>query len=226
MFRYRFLALLILLLLLLVAMPLVSLSERPVLIRCVISGLFIAVILSAVFAVSPRRVTGIVAWVLAALAIIAQIADSLNTNTFLSVARHVLSIAVIGYTVVLMLQYLFSKKRVTPNMIYASLCAYLLMGVLWAVIYSFIDVLQPGAFAGAVGDAANGMEMRFGTGVSVGPIYYSLVTLTTLGYGDIVPATASARMFSAIEAVFGQLYIAVLVARLVGLHISQSQRDD
>ena len=67
--------------------------------------------------------------------------------------------------------------------------------------------------------------MRFGGGQSIFPIYYSFVTLTTLGYGDIVPTSAIARMFSAIEAVTGQLYLAVLVAQLVGLHISQSTRD-
>ena len=54
------------------------------------------------------------------------------------------------------------------------------------------------------------------------PIYYSFVTLSTLGYGDIVPKVSAARMLAAVEAITGQLYLAVLVARLVGLHISQS----
>ena len=225
MFRYRFLVLLILLVLLLVTTPLIPLSGYPVLTRCVIGALFMAIILSAVFTVSQRRITVVVAWVLAALAIIAYVADSLNSSMWLSVARHVLSIAVLVYTIVLILTYLFASERVTLNTIYASLCAYLLIGLLWAVVYSFIDLLQPGAFAGAAVDDGSVLNMRFGTG-SVEPIYYSLVTLTTLGYGDITPMTAPARMFSAIEAVLGQLYIAVLVARLVGLHISRSVKGD
>jgi voltage-gated potassium channel Kch len=60
---------------------------------------------------------------------------------------------------------------------------------------------------------------------SIYPIYFSLVTLTTLGYGDIVPTAAAARMLAAVEAVVGQLYLAVLVARLVGLHIAQARRN-
>ncbi len=68
-------------------------------------------------------------------------------------------------------------------------------------------------------------QMRFGGKQSIYPVYFSFVTLTTLGYGDIVPTSATARMLAAAEAVTGQLYLAVLVARLVGLHISQSPRD-
>jgi len=64
--------------------------------------------------------------------------------------------------------------------------------------------------------------MRLGGRQSVFPLYYSFVTMTTLGYGDIVPRSSSARMFAAIEALMGQLYLAVLVARLVGLHIFPS----
>ena len=61
--------------------------------------------------------------------------------------------------------------------------------------------------------------MRFGAERSITALYYSFVTLTTLGYGDITPVSASARMLSVVEAIIGQLYIAVLVARMVGLNI-------
>jgi hypothetical protein len=56
-------------------------------------------------------------------------------------------------------------------------------------------------------------------------VYYSFVTQTTLGYGDITPITAPARSLSLLEAVIGQLYVAVLIARLVGIHIAQSSRE-
>ena len=67
--------------------------------------------------------------------------------------------------------------------------------------------------------------MRFGGEHSVNPLYYSFVTLTTLGYGDISPASSMARMLAAIEAVVGQVYLTVLVARLVGLHIAQATNE-
>jgi hypothetical protein len=65
--------------------------------------------------------------------------------------------------------------------------------------------------------------MQLGAGDSVVPLYYSFVTMTTLGYGDIVPHTPTARILSVLQSVMGQLYLAVLVARLVGLQISQSR---
>jgi len=71
---------------------------------------------------------------------------------------------------------------------------------------SFNVALSPG----------QGYQMRF--------IYYSFVTITTLGYGDITPATELARAFSILEAVVGQLYLVVVVARLVGMHVSSKSR--
>jgi hypothetical protein len=67
--------------------------------------------------------------------------------------------------------------------------------------------------------------MRFGGEQSLYPIYFSLVTMTTLGYGDITPDSDTSRMLASMEAVIGQIYLAVLVARLVGLQIAQSSAD-
>ena len=66
--------------------------------------------------------------------------------------------------------------------------------------------------------------MRLGKEPAGVEFYYSLVTMTTLGYGDIVPVTPAARSLTTLEAVVGQLYLAVLVARLVGLHVADSIR--
>ena len=102
----------------------------------------------------------------------------------------------------------------------------MLVGLAWAFLFSLLEVLQPGSFnlpelsAEPLDLAA--MEVRR---LSVF-MYYSLVTLTTLGYGDITPVTPLARNLAAFEAVIGQLYIAILVARLVGLHIVHAGQDD
>jgi hypothetical protein len=66
------------------------------------------------------------------------------------------------------------------------------------------------------------MQMRIGTGQPVGVLYFSFVTLTTLGYGDVVPTSPVTRTLASLEAITGQLYLTVLVARLVGLHIAES----
>jgi len=125
-----------------------------------------------------------------------------------------------GYTVVALLKHLFTSDRVTVNTISASLCAYLLLGVLWAIVYPVTETLAPGSFG--FGDAGRGghASMRFGSQNAMFALYYSLVTLSTLGYGDITPVLPTARMLAAMQAVVGQLYLAVLVARLVGLQIA------
>ncbi len=99
-------------------------------------------------------------------------------------------------------------------MIMGAICAYFLMGLVWAFAYSTLEFFQPGSF-----------QMPPGTVNQETFAYYSYVTLTTLGYGEITPISAPARSFAILEAMIGQLYLAVLIARLVGIHIAQSSRS-
>lgn len=99
---------------------------------------------------------------------------------------------------------------------------YLLIGLAWALLYGALDLTQPGSFD--LGDEVAGQQVQGGEPVphfaDMDPfIYCSLVTLSTLGYGDIVAVTRAARSLSALEAIVGQIYMAVVVARLIGLHI-------
>ena len=113
--------------------------------------------------------------------------------------------------------YVLQQKNVTHGMIFGAVCGYLLVGVSWAFTYSFVALLEPGSFAIAVsGQTSQG-------DVLPDFFYYSFVTLTTLGYGDITPVGPFARSLSTLEAVVGQIYLTVLIARLVGLHISGSR---
>jgi hypothetical protein len=140
-----------------------------------------------------------------------------------TVAHHLFAAAFLAYAVGVMLHFIFASRRVTRDTLFASLCVYLLLGVAWALAYSSIDVLDPAAFYYSTlrpGEPTPGLriDQRGNTAV----LYFSLSTLTTLGYGDIVPASPVARMLACLEAVTGNLYLTVLVARLVGLHISES----
>ena len=183
--------------------------------------IFIGMLLSAVFAVSEGRRMILVAWLLAAPTILAWVISLVVANEVVAIGQHVLAVIFVGYAVVVIVRFLFVSQRVTTNVVAASLCVYLLLAVMWAQIFTLMEVLEPGTFrfgpveaSGEWGAAGRG-EMAFG-------LYYSLVTMTTLGYGDIVPISKTAQMFSAVEAVTGQLYLTVLVARLVGLHIVHS----
>ncbi|MHC4107785.1 MAG: potassium channel family protein, partial [Planctomycetota bacterium] len=136
------------------------------------------------------------------------------------------AVAFLAYAVAAILRVVFTDQRVTYNTIAASLCVYLLLGVLWAAVYSVLELIEPDSFSLPAVDVGLSPSADSPDEFSRHALYYSLVTMTTLGYGDIAPQTPPARMFAAVQAVMGQIYLAVLVARLVGLHIVHAQEKD
>ena len=102
----------------------------------------------------------------------------------------------------------FLARTVNLNKIVGAVCIFLLLAFLWAILYQFLEVLIPGSFSGMVSGPEQDHFDRF--------VYFSLVTLTTLGYGDISPKTSLAGILATLEAVVGVFYIAILVAALVG----------
>jgi voltage-gated potassium channel len=111
-------------------------------------------------------------------------------------------------------QILFTGA-VDANKIVGAICIYLLMGLIWAMMYLFLAQAIPGAF--------NGIEQKLWYHNFADVAYYSFVTLTTLGYGDISPVAPIAKFLVYMEAVVGVFYMAVLVASLVGVGISESK---
>lgn len=108
-------------------------------------------------------------------------------------------------------QVLFSGP-VDSNKIVGAICVYLLLGLIWALCYLLIAQLVPGAY--------NGLEQAPWYENFSAVAYYSYVTLTTLGYGDISPVVPIARFLVYMEAITGVLYMAILVASLVGIRLS------
>lgn len=108
----------------------------------------------------------------------------------------------------------FSEKKITTDTIWGGVVGYFLMGILWGIIYSLILILNPGAFSQPVAALA-----------SLKLMYFSFITLTTLGYGDITPVSHAAMVFTVLEAVAGQIYMAVFVARLIGLELTARTSD-
>lgn len=106
---------------------------------------------------------------------------------------------------------------VNPNRIIGAICVYLLIGVIWSIIYALLELLLPGSFGG--------FAEKIGTTWNPDWIYYSFVTLTSLGYGDILPLSHLARTFSYMETVVGQFYLAVMVAGLVSAYLAAKSRD-
>ena len=113
-------------------------------------------------------------------------------------------------------QVLFSGS-IDGNKIVGAICIYLLMGLIWALLYLFIAQTIPGAF--------NGLEQRVWYDNFANVAYFSFVTLTTLGYGDISPLIPIARFLVYMEAIVGVFYMAILVASIIGIRVSDLHSD-
>jgi hypothetical protein len=126
------------------------------------------------------------------------------------------SVPILGVLVAGMLSYVRAQRRLTIDSIFATVAAYLMLALLFTQIYLFLVTWDPGSFvlpAGVDGRTADALQSDM--------TYFSLVTLATVGYGDILPATHTARMVAMFQAVVGQFYLAVVVALFVGTYAAQ-----
>jgi len=181
--------------------------------------LFLFVLLSAVaVAAKTRRVF----WGVVLLAIPTVLVD---WSTLLSMSKWVylvnttFTIIFFGVICGIIMWDVMISKQVTGDTIAGSICAYLLLGLVWAMIYELIELLSPGSF-----NIPGDLVTAEGSGHSVGFLsfaYFSFTTMTTLGYGDVTPLSKVAQAFAPMQAVFGQLYIAILVARLVAMRVAR-----
>jgi hypothetical protein len=116
-----------------------------------------------------------------------------------------------------LLMHNIRAKEVTSETLFGVACVYLLFALIWAMAYGIVLFYEPNALALPESLAVLGNDPG-GRGVLT---YFSFVTLTTLGYGDVAPASDAARMLAVLEATLGQLFLVIVVARLVGMHTAQ-----
>jgi len=122
----------------------------------------------------------------------------------------------IGFLLVAIL-FTIQQVAIGTDRIVGAICIYLLLGVIWAMTYTLVDLVSPGSFAGFSPTTEQGWDSEW--------LYFSFVTMTTLGYGDILPVSATSRGLAYMQAVVGQFYIAVLVAGLVGAYVSAKRES-
>jgi voltage-gated potassium channel len=180
----------------------------------IMNALGVLVLAAGLYALRARRSLFTAAIVLSLISIIGTAVVHMTHQEWAAAFAYGCIIVLVVYFAVVILAYVLRGTAVTMDKIFAAVCVYLLIGFAWTFAYALIDALQPGSFViHAIGNSAQYIvrtrEFR----------YFSFMTLTTVGYGDIVPASTTARTLAALEGVTGQIYLAVLVARLVGLHI-------
>lgn len=188
----------------------------------VVVALAIVLIFGMIFSVSQNPAVRTGAVLLAVPAVVARGIDVVAPSAVWDAIAMLCMVAILFLIIFAGLRVLFRPMVVTINTISASLCAYILMALAWAYMYALVDLFLPGSFAYSLDD---NFVMNMGDGHAVYAVYFSLVTITTLGYGDILPVTPPAMALATLEAFIGQMYIAILVARLVSVYSAPTQGD-
>jgi hypothetical protein len=183
----------------------------------------VLVLFAALFeTVRSRRHTA-VALILGAPAIISRLIAAFRVDSIGWGNAVLMSTALfIGFLIWNLLRDLLVGERSTSERVYGALCAYLFIGLLFSLLFTHMEFRSPGSFL-LRGETISGAAESEAALVPTFT-YFSFVTLTTLGYGDITPATTYARTLAFLEALIGQLYLAVMVATLVGIRVSEGLR--
>jgi hypothetical protein len=173
----------------------------------VVSG---AGILLAIYAIRLRRTLLLVVLLLAVPALAERILLRQPEAGLLSILSTVLSFAFDLFIVVVIFRRVFVNERPDSEAIFGSLCIYLMLGFTFASLYGMVASIRPKAFYLDPLTNLHAIPNRFDF------VYYSFATITSLGAAGITPVSAPARALSVIEAILGVLYLAVLIARLIG----------
>jgi hypothetical protein len=171
-----------------------------------------AVILIAVYAIRLRRSLLLVALLLAVPALLERMLLPRADAGFLPILNIVLSFVFDVFVVVVIFRRVFTKEQPNSETVFGALCIYLLVGFTFASIYGMVAAIQPKAFYLDPLTNLHTIPNRFDF------IYYSFATMTSLGAAGITAVSAPARSLSVIEAILGVLYLAVLIARLMGAY--------
>lgn len=178
----------------------------------------LVLLVAGVYAVRAHRVVFSVASALALASAVASVAAYLRGRRGDPVVEASFTLFYAFTTVVIFIEVV-RTRRVVSGTLYGIVCVYLLLGITFGTLYDFVETISPGSFAYTVeipGEDAIGWRQL---------IYFSFMTLTTIGYGDIRPATSEAQSLAIVEGVVGVLYVAVLIARIVGIYRRDSRES-
>ena len=208
----RFFILLVLILFTIVLTPFLDqFIETRILMDLFLTTIFIFII----FAIRSKRHHVIVASILALPLIVSTWSFYFIDSRHIGLITRIFSALFFGYAVIIILQIIVRSAEITREIIFAAVVAYLLIALMWAFLYMILELVIPGSFS--IPQSSIRQEtMRFE--------YFSFITITTLGYGDITPLSDRASALALLEALIGKIYLVVLVAWLVGMHVSRRTR--
>ncbi len=203
----RFLILTVLILSLLIVGPIL---ESFVAVSNLIDVFMTATVICMLYLITNRKRLLYFGGVLAGIMILTMWLDNFFEHDIFSTVSMICGILLTLVVTKNTLMFIIKSETVTRAVVYAGMLLYILAAQLWAMVYMLLYLIDAAAF-----------NLPGGQGNLLVFEYYSFVTLTTLGFGDITPLTNVAKMFSVLEAVVGQLYLVVVIAWLVGMGVAR-----
>lgn len=177
-----------------------------------------AVLISALYAVNDKKIVfRILAVLLVPMLACTWLLDN-DYQSALSKLSAILTMAYLCVTLGAAFVHVIVAREVDANMIFGSVAVYLLVGIIVALILLYLHNTSPGTVLGSLNDADPWGGNNDNLAVL---LYFSIVTLTSVGYGDMVPAGPAAKSVAMFTGIFGQLYVAILVAKLVGIYTAR-----
>ncbi len=184
--------------------------------RFALVGQYTFVMFYLIFSARHTRAVYLVDALFVVPTLLATWLDSVYQNELTFVASYATMLIFFVYIQYLVVTQMIHAHKVDANTIFGSMNIYIVAGLIWAYAYILLNHFDSSAFHLPDYESFSKQVELF--------TYYSYSTLTTLGYGDIVPQSAQARMLSVLEAVFGQLYLAIVVAKLVSIAWRQEEK--
>ena len=210
--KERFLILLCLILGLLVLVPILN---RFTTARIFLELFLTAIAISMLYTISHKKGHVIVGMLLAIVMLSSRWLQYFYPNIGILAIGMIAGALFIALVIANLLVLMVKSEEVNLEIIYAAILLYLLAALLWAFVYTVIELVDPASF---------NIDLSHPQGYLLEFQYFSFVTITTLGYGDITPVTEVAKAITALEAVVGQLYLVVAVAWLVGMYVSKKSK--
>ena len=214
---------------------LLSSKERFLILLCLILGLHVlvpilnrfttariflelfltAIAISMLYTISHKKGHVIVGMLLAIVMLASVWSQYAYPNKLITAIGMVAGVLFAALVIVSILGFMFKSEKVDREIIYAAILLYLLAALTWAFVYTFLELVDPASF---------NIDLSQPQSYLLVFQYFSFVTITSLGYGDITPVTEVAKAITTLEAVAGQLYLVVAVAWLVGMYVSKKSK--
>ena len=173
---------------------------------------FVSLLIAALVEMANKRGLRGFSILLVAVIVATVLASRFHPSRGLTICSYALVSVFLGVVSVWLFDFLGTTGPITSGRLYASVSLYFILAVFWGTLYNLVNVVFPGSFL-EIGPGPAHTDIHRGT-----LLYFGITTLTTLGYGDVLPLTPFARTLAALESATGVLYIAITVARLVAAY--------